>query len=326
MHNDDLLFTDIEGYKEILGFLFRSNDIEDYISVLSIATDDLREIVTDEVYDVILAICNGDIPEELEEKTQLAEKMVFWAKNFVAIFSYLDYASTNDLTHDTNGRRMQYSADEKHPFEWMIDREEANLMRRGYKALDRLLSLLDKSQLTAWTSTDNYEERRSLLIHSPAELKSFFAFDTHHHLYHIIRPFIKEAQFMDIAPRLGDDLLQQVLDARTKTGKIPAAQKRLHYMASVPLVLKSMALAVSRLSPKLLPSGLVDPYVSDRASTQASRAPESLDRISLVSSFRKQADEAIAQLEAYVRTLTESKPYTPISVRNKSVNSKYHSL
>lgn len=323
---DNQLFTDINTLKEVLGFLFLSNDLEDYLSVLNIAEDDLREIITDDVYDVILEIANGDIPESLENKEPIAEKLVFWAKNYVAIFAYLDYASTNDLTHDTNGRRMQSSDNEKHPFEWMIDREESNLMRRGYKALDRLLAMLDKSEIEQWTSTDTYKERRSLLIHSPSELKEFFAFDTHHHLYHVIRPFIKEAQFMDIAPRLGDDLLQEVLDARTKTGKIPVAKQRLHYMASVPLVLKAVSLAVSRLSPKLLPSGLVDPYTSDRATTKASRAPETLDRTALAANLKKQAEEATIQLESYLRSLNEDKPYTPISIRKKSPYSKYHSL
>lgn len=131
---------------------------------------------------------------------------------------------------------------------------------------------------------------------------------------------------MDIAPRVGDERLEELLESRTKTGKIPTAKKRFHYMASVPLVLKSVALAVSRLSPKLLPSGLIDPFTSDRGSTKSSRPPETMDRVNLVNNLEKQADSAIIKLETYIRSIEESKPYTPISVRLKTSNSKYHSL
>ena len=159
---------DENGSEELqahLGFIDAMVDYENLKRFVRNATREVIQLIGQETYDTIHGYyIAGPTPEE--------KPYVDAVQDAVAVQAYRQFVPSQDVGHTINGRKMRLDDHEKMPFEWLIDKDNENMERMYYQALDHLLITLE--DLQSWKDTEEYKQLNSLFVNSTEAFQEFF--------------------------------------------------------------------------------------------------------------------------------------------------------
>lgn len=246
----------------------------------------------------------------------------------VAIKAYSLFAPSTDLAHTANGRRMRSSEDEKTPFEWMIAKDDDNLQRRTYKAIDTLISFMDKN-FDAWKSSDTFKETHKLFIRNKEDFASAYVIDSRLLFIKLI-PGLIQCQKREILPRIGVDLYNSLVDKRQHFAKDPQS-------TSVPAITEQESVLIDyikeatayyalhwgllRLQVNMFPEGILHSVRSEQRVIKATKVPEVpiIDQLSKI--YKADCNNALHKIEEFIKLL---KPPTTETLTQQEINEKQY--
>lgn len=255
-----------EELKDLLGFVDKDLNAINYRADLKTATNELIDLVGQEIYDKAVELyLTEDISEEDEE-------FLYVIRYPIAVNAHRMMIPSSDLAHTNNGRKMRQDEKEKLPFEWMIDRDNANLERRYYRALDELIKYLDKQPLISplkalWINSEAFKTTNDLFIRTVAQFDKFFTISSRLLLIKL-SPGISDCELYDIRPRIGLGKFSEFkLKLKSSIEIVEPSDLELLNLIRKASVASAMAWAMNRLSVQLFPEGVLQHYTSDRATT-----------------------------------------------------------
>ena len=169
------------------------------------------------------------------------------AQRAVGYMATLRYFRLNDISHETDGRKVKMDADnERRPFEWQLERDDKMHLLEYYNALDQLISLLRSSD--TFQQSQLYKRIAPLAIQSAADMEWLTGVEVSPHLFLRVLPFINEAQ------RYVERRLGYTIDS--------ADDDTLKNLAQAAVANRALALFVQKTEMNALPAGAFREAVS----------------------------------------------------------------
>jgi hypothetical protein len=285
--------------KNLLGALDADIKIQNLIPDLITSTNDVIDLIGIEVYNkAIAAYNNGDISEE-------NKPFVYAVRYPIAVNAYRLFAPSNDISHTNNGRKMKQDDNEKLPFQWMIDADNAAMEKRYYRALDDLIKFLDRSKVTpetsttlytVWTNSDAFKATQKLFIRTVSEFDEVFPIQSRLLLIKLA-PGISKCEQYEIRPRVGVAKFNALKSAlKSNTAISDATDLELIRLIREASVAYSLAWAMPRLSVQLYPEGVLQ-HISSTDTTKGKKAPAKSETEAARQSFMEDANRAFTEIE-----------------------------
>lgn len=188
------------------------------------------------------------------------------AQQAIAFMATMRFYRLNDISHENAGRKVKMDKEnEARPFEWQLARDDRAHLEEYYRALDRLISLLQDN--TEFQASRLYKRSQGLIIQDAETLSFLTGVDPSPWLYIRMIPYLDESQRF-VAKAYGDGF----------STTIAGAADDLQYAAQMSVALGALALMGRRASLQALPYGLMKLTESDGGGNQKDGATlEQLD-------------------------------------------------
>jgi hypothetical protein len=289
--------------KELMGFIDADLKLKNLIPDLITATNDVIDLVGEEVYKkAVEAYNDGTIAEEDKD-------FIYAVRYPIAVNAYRLFSPTNDLAHTNNGRKMRQDENEKQAFEWLLDKDNAAMEKRYYRALDDLIKFLDRSKVdaetstslyTVWTTSEAFKATHDLFIRTVSDFDKVFPLQSRLLLIKLA-PGISDCEQYEIRPRVGTEkfnALKKALKSSTPiTDDNDLELIRLIRKASVAY---SFAWAMPRLSVQLYPEGVLQHVTSDKATTRGAKPSVKNETQEAAQAWRMDFDRVILEIEKFL--------------------------
>lgn len=233
--------------KATLGFLDGNFTYANLETDIQLNTPYLIDLISEEVYNKI-----QDHYESEGSDTTLNTALKY-VQIYILSMAYLDYAGNNDLTHSNSGRSYRNEENEKLPWQWQLDKDEANIAKRAYKALDLLFILLEKEEWTEWTNSDAYKKANALFLNTTKKFDDAFPINKSGQLYYRLVPFMEDFEQDEIRSILTPDGV-----ADLKAEENPSTdQKTLLNLIYKAVAYLSLGKAMQAFPVEMFPDGLM---------------------------------------------------------------------
>ncbi|MDN3665630.1 DUF6712 family protein [Algibacter miyuki] len=310
----ELLFTDSianQELKGLLGFLDMDIPFANMKGKIKTATNDVINLIGKDTYD--LAVVEY---KKLDTDTEKNHDLIFAVRNPIAIQGYRKYAPHNDLSHTSQGRLNRLETNQKSPFQWMIDKDDAALERSYYEALDDLIKYLDEN-IAAWKETDQYKITHNLFISTANDFDEIFPIGNSRLLLMKLAPGQRRCENKDIKAIIGKELFAELkADPTSNEELVDKIKEATAYYA--------LAWAMRRFSVQLFPEGALQAYKSDRLTTNASKPAENNEAYSVAAYFEIDAKETFAEIEQIITDMNTAdvEPVAPMMFQSNK-NDKF---
>jgi hypothetical protein len=298
--------------KDLLGFIDADIRIQNMIRDLRTATNDVIGLIGLPVYNKVVELYKEGAYSEDDAS------IIDSVRYPIAVLAYRLFSPSNDLAHTNNGRKMRQDDNEKQAFEWMLDRDNAALEKRYYRALDDLIKFLDNCEntelQTLWKSSDAYKKTHDLFIRTVDEFDSFFPINSRLLLIKLA-PGISDCEQYEIRSRIGNEKFVELKTKLKQNTPLTEAKDfeliRLIRKASVAY---SMAWSMMRFSVQLYPEGVLQHVTSDRATTRGAKPTLKSETEAARQAFMEDFEKVAKEIEGLVAPpipVDESKKILP---------------
>lgn len=307
--------------KARIGFLYASNNFDNIKTDIEIAEEEIIELIGQAVYNRANA---HYISSSYEKATPSAaellnDNLVHHIQLPVALFAYKEFSANRDVSHEDGGRKVKISSEnEKIPFEWMLDRDEASVLRKAHKTTDRLIAFLEKNEasFTEWKDSASQVLARSLFINTAKDFDQRFPIDKSRMFFLKILPFMQEVENTTIKAVLNTVLFDAIKE-EIKDGTLTGDNPDILELIKPAVAYLTMAKAVKRLSLQVIPEGVIQNYMSERLTTQAKQVPMLQLMNDVAKDFQLDGEIMLSALEQYLVKLIADEAeeeYTPDSI------------
>lgn len=211
---------------------------------------------------------------------------VRYLQQAVAFFTWLRMIPTLDAQHDEAGRGRRLGENEHGLTALEQYKDEANILRLAYDALDALVESLDSINPGFWQRSDACRYRSNLLIKSREEFDLYYRIGSSR-LFVTLMPIIREVQATELRPVMGQSRFDAVVAGDN--------HHDMREIASRAVALLTMKKAVERLPVEVLPEGIVQVQQSQPVNSRL-RAEKSA-RDSVAASLEADARRCIERLQ-----------------------------
>lgn len=257
----------VKELRELTGNYYANNEFTKIIGEIHAATDELIGVISESVYHTI----EGYYLSAVEGKDELIRAV----QRPIAMLATLRMYQKNDLSHEDSGRKFKIdSENERLPWEWQLDRDDAIHLEDYYKGIDALIRILNKSDLKEWKESATFKRSQKMIIRSGTEFESYFPIDRSERTYILLAPFIREVQILHVERSYGDnwsDLLALGDDDKA------------HYAACKATALLAISYALKRNQFKLITPGVLRSYISTNGAM--SSEPATLEDIKIIAEW-----------------------------------------
>lgn len=289
---------------EVIGLIGNDVNFEKWEPVLPLGVRDVVAIIGREPVAALAEFYEGDTTDYATE-TDKALALRF-LQQAVALFTWLKVIPTLDAQHDENGRSRRLGENEKGLTALQEYKDEENITRMAYEAVDALVEVLDAAKFDFWTTSRKYKQREGLLIQSREEFDEFYNIGSSR-LFVTLLPIIREVQRSTVEPAVGAYLPGLL----ARDGSVITA--RLMEPAARALALLTMQKAIERLPVMVLPEGIVQVQISQPVKSYLKA--EQAARAQVAASLGADAERYLRALQAIVAELdadgTEVDTYLP---------------
>lgn len=200
------------------------------------------------------------------------------AQQAIAFMATMRFYRLNDISHENAGRKVKMDKEnEARPFEWQLARDDRAHLEEYYRALDRLIALLQDD--TEFQASRLYKRSQGLIIQDAETLSFLTGADPSPWLYIRMIPYLDESQRF-VAKAYGNGFRDAIAEASDD----------LKYAAQMSVALGALALMGRRASLQALPYGLMKLTVSEGGGNQKDGA-------------------TLEQLDDYMRKLSKDQRY-----------------
>ncbi|WP_433895199.1 DUF6712 family protein [Sphingobacterium mizutaii] len=275
-----MIIKDNETLRKLTTSWYASNDFDRIEQHIELETEELAKIVGDEIIDQAQLIADSVSPSESDLKLL---KKVQLPIGLLATFRYFQL---NIVSHDQSTRKIKIDdQNEKLPWEWMLDRDDAAHLSSAQRAIDQLISYLDKTENSLWKDSAQKKASKRLFVNNTEVFGNYYPIDNSARFYYLALPLLQEIQSLELRPALGEDY--KVLLEGYQAGDLNEYQQELLELTQRAQVYATIALAVRRLNTQVLPIGLVKKLESESQTVNASR-PATREEISYFSKRMEQ--------------------------------------
>ena len=164
----------------------------------------------------------------------------------VAILAVARY-SMQTLVHHGDSRKVRSDDNEKLPWEWMIDRDDAAQREKYYRAMDALYTYLDESDNASWKASEPYRRRKMAIVSSLREFEAVYPIDHSYYVFWMLLSLVVEMQ-PRLRRRIGDEKWAAITDEPVADGDLPLLALCQRYA-----ILSALITAVRRWSLAIFP-------------------------------------------------------------------------
>lgn len=275
------------GAEEIVaavGMIANNISFDVWEPVLPLALRDVAAIIGREAVGGICQFYDDNDPAPARRRAvQLLQQSV-------ALFAWLKLIPTLDAQHDATGRSRRLGENEKGLTALQEFKDEENIRRMAYEAVDALVELLELEQFMFWVTSPKYRQRQGLLINSKEAFDEYYHIGSHR-LFITLLPILREVQSTELEPVVGPALFADMLDGAEQTARLcdPAARA---------LCLLTMKKAVERLPVEVIPEGVVQ--VQQSQPIKSRLRAEQTARQTVAASLAKDAQRMLDRIQAIV--------------------------
>lgn len=290
------LFNNIEDFRECVPWLYATTDFDRFKLDIELAIEEVKSVTGRGVYELAVAGTN----EELTRHFRLP----------VALFAYFSYCENADVSHEEDGRKVKIDGDtEKLAWEWMIERDNAAMLKKANKAVDRLIAYLDDNieTIDAWRGSEQRRDLNRLFVKSATEFDSVVPIERSRAFFLRVLPFVRAAD-REMMKYVGKERYDELKVAMV-CDELGETQRRVVELCREVIPHLVMAKAVRRLAIDVLPDSVVTRFSSERQTMKAS-LPASLDLIaSMEAIYLKDAGAGIVMLQDFIHEISPGKAY-----------------
>lgn len=295
-----------EDFKDKLGFVDSDIAFNRIKPSLEIATDEIIDIITKEIYNqVIVKLFPPEIIQQTEElenedsETEipkidfnsltgdLQDDFIDLIKYAIYLKAFILYVPTGDLSVGNNGRTMRRDDHTVAAFQWQIDKHDESLEQLYYRHLDRLLRFMFENDLDVNQKKYDY---KNLLVNSIDVFETHFDINGSRLLYLKLLPAMREAERLMILSRTGEEIFNQIKEN---------PDSDLAFLVKKCLVNSAMIWGIYRLNLQLFPKGLLQQEKDYSNKKQA----DPVQRQGLALIFQRDLDKNLEELEKQILIL-----------------------
>lgn len=298
-----------QEFKSLIGFIYASLNFNSLKSFVKLAAAEVKKVIGPEIYtlaeDHYLSDDFGSNQDSFLALNELVERVQLP----IALLAYRKFAPGNDLSHSDSGRRMTVNDTEKQAFEWMIDKDDANLVKLYNDAFELLLSFLDEQLIVpegeeindigeAWNNSDAFKSVKSVIVNSVAAFESVIPINSSRRLYLLLLPYIRKAERDLISPMITRTRYDAMIEA-LRDGDMSDDQLNIQRLATPPVAMKAMAQALKLIPVESLPDAFALRFAADKRSDIATD-----DRLAAAQILEHEAGLEMLKLQRYISSIT----------------------
>lgn len=298
-----------EEITALIGLIGNDVTFDKWAPVIPLGMRDVIAIIGPEPVAALAGYYEGEEwRDEINADADMVEALTF-LRQAVALFTWLKVIPTLDAQHDDAGRSRRLGENEKGLTALQEYKDEENITRMAYEAVDALVEVMDRAAFSFWTNSRKYRQRYGLIIQSREEFDEFYNIGSSR-LFVTLLPIIGEVQRAEVEPVLGAKYLQGVLD---RSNSIATA--RLRDTAARAVALLTMQKAIERLPVAVIPEGVVQVQISQPVKSylradQSARAQVAAALGADATRYVRQLQQIVAELDA-AEAGTEVDNYLP---------------
>lgn len=300
---------------ELIGLISSGISFDKWAPMLPFGVRDVSAIVGRGVV-LDLADIYNDPDEESREVALSVEGMpeaLHYLRQAVALFTWLKLIPTLDAQHDSTGRSRRLGENEKGLTALQEWKDEQNILRLAYEAVDALIETMTESRHTYWLQSPRYSIRESLLIRNKEEFDDYYHIGSHR-LFVTLLPMLREVQSGSVMPTVGAERMKALLAGD------PVLEDLIGDTARRALVLLTMEKAIRRLPVEVIPEGVVQVQFSQPVSSRLKADKDA--RQSVADSLAADGGREIERLASIIATLDQSEKKEVRSVGGPIIHSK----
>lgn len=294
----DILFNSTGEVREHVNFLYESADFRVLFPDIEIATEEVVEVVGEGIYKKVLDAYHTT------DRESVYGKLVTYFQRPISLLAYLSYASNSDISHEDSGRKVKIDKEsESMPWEWQIARDDAALLRKATKAIDRLINELDKhiEQLPEWKESEQRKGLDRLFVKNAREFDDVVPIDRSRVFYIRVLSFVKRED-AGLSAFIGSERFLEIKE-QLVNGNLSEDNTRVVDLCRKIIPLRVMVTALRRFPVKVLPDSVVHRFSAERHTIDAS-IPATLEMIKRVeNSYLEEALEAESELQCYISSI-----------------------
>lgn len=297
LFNYDTNDGDLEIH-QLIGHIDKDIEFNLLKSDIIAATNELIKIIGKPLYDSVLATYKTEPTEGSSEA-----ELVYYVRYPIALDAYRHHAKSSDVVHSNNGRKMRVDEHNKMPFEWALDRDNENLERKYYKAIDHMIDYLDASS-TLWKSSAAYQKTQKYFVRTTSDFDSYFPINSRLLLIKL-QPGIHRCETKEIISRIGLETYDVIKTKQKNNTPLTADESGLVELIKEACVFASLSWAMRVLRVTLFPEGVLQRFVTERNTTQGKMPAIKMETELAAQEFNKRALEVLQDIENSVKSSTE---------------------
>jgi hypothetical protein len=279
----ELLFKTTEDVKIHVGWLYASTNFAALQSDLEMATEDVCAVIGNAVYNRALEHLtsptagggsgSGSGSGSGIDMSAIDDELVRLIQLPVALLAVLSYMENADISHESDGRKVKINKEEESiPWEWMINKDNAAMLRKGNRAIDRLVAYLDAhvDVLSEWAESDQRKDMKALFVPDAATFDGIVPIDNSR-VFYIRTLAFNRKEDRNLQSLLGV-LYPALKAAMQSTDSLSANNKSLLDLCQECIVYGTMAKAVRHFSVKVLPDSVAQHFDASSQTQKASQA------------------------------------------------------
>lgn len=298
-------------YKESLGFTDADIPLRKIKPDLRNAAEELIDLIGKPTYDSLIA--NSKLNIEGATGATAPFQNVYMNELFrysLTTISYAMFAPANDLGHTPNGRRMRSSDDEKTPFEWMMTRDDDNLQRRSFKAVDSLINYLDKNS-DEWKASETFKKSHKLFVRNLKDFEPRYQLSSSLLLLKLSAG-LAMCEKREIFSRIGKELFETLKTkvfyfaqepSGTTQPEITENEAKMIELIKDACCYFSLAWGIKRLQVNLFPEGVLQPVRGDRNNLKGRMVPQFLEVDQVSDLFTEDSNKALLEIENHYKVM-----------------------
>ena len=300
-----------EEFKALIGFIYASNTFSNLVTYIGFAKKDVVNIIGPEIYklaeDHYLSQNFGTDGDE--DEFVLLNQLVTRVQLPIALHAYRRFAPGNDLSHSDAGRQITVTETQKPAFEWMLDKDNANLLSLANDAVELLLDFLAEQLVVpegetlneigeAWNNSAAFAAIKSTIVNSVAAFESVMPINGSRRLFMLLSAFMRKVETDLIRPvitRLRYDSLIEAI----KDGELSEEQTEIVRLASPVIVMGAMAKAMKLIPAEVLPDVFGQRFIEDRKTDI-----DTDSRLGAAQVLQTEASLELLKLQRYIKLIT----------------------
>lgn len=281
------LIFDFEDYTilpDLLPFLSADFVPDKLKQDIRMATREIIKLVGQDTYDLAVAAYNNEDPGDGDTE------LLLMFRHPIALYAYRQYAPSSDLIHTNDGRKIRAEDNEKPSFDWMLDRNNDQLERKYYMAVDALLDFLEDQPV--WKASEEYAHMHSTIVSDTATLTRFYP-KGNRLLLMMMAPGMLDFQLTVLLARFGSEHMTTLIAGQNLTPEDTALLTKCREAS----VYHGIAWALRAYQVTIFPEGILQSYRGDRNATRSRGIPQKNEVAATVQFFEEARDRALGAID-----------------------------